>query len=123
MKKIFIFIFGIVIGIILTIAYKSFISPSNSIILFDTEGECISSTDFQVFRVLENGNALAHEIYFYENEPIVALFLAQKNHSYYDNQIIDIPYGKCAKQIGLYKYTAPDNITKRTIPIVEISNQ
>lgn len=90
--------------------------------MFDSEGECISSTEFYVFRVLENGNALAHEIY-YDYEPIVVLFLAKNNHSYYDNQIIDIPYGKCAKQIGLYKYTAPDNITKRTIPIVEISNQ
>ena len=39
--------------------------------------------------------------------------------SYYDDQIIKIPSGKCVKQIGVYKYQTKDGFEK-TVPIVDI---
>ena len=92
--------------------------------LFDKPGDCISSKDFQVTKVDDQGNAFAREkssdysdLYF----GMTVLFLATDSISYYDEQIIRIPKGKCVKQLGIYRYKLSglpgDN---KTIPAVAI---
>lgn len=121
MKKSLVFIGGIVSGIFLTLIALWIIganSSTNDITLFKSEGDCISTRDFRVFQVLDDGNALADEEY----TGLVVLFFAEKDNAYYDDQIINIPYGKCARQIGVFKYTTQENIEK-TVPIVAIRNK
>lgn len=88
------------------------------ITLFKEERDCISKNRFQVFRVLDSGSALARELRNDFATPIPTgleiLFIEEGKDSYYDEQIITIPSGKCAKQIGIYKYRA------RTVPVVAI---
>lgn len=127
MKKTLAFILGIVAGIVLTIITLITInrctSPADEIIFFDTEGECVSHTNLRVFQVLDNGDALATLMdYGVVDDSLfdtVVLILAEDGYSYYDNQIIKIPYGKCAKQIGVFKYTTTNN-TEKTVPVVDI---
>lgn len=123
MKKGLLFIAGVITGIILTIIVLVVIADNTSdkgLTLFEKEGECVSDKSFEVFQVLNDGNALASE---YEGfsiaTGITVLFLAEKGTSYYDDQVIKIPEGKCAKQIGVYKYITNAGIEK-TVPIVEI---
>lgn len=92
--------------------------------LFEQPGDCISSKDFKVTNVDEQGNAFArerdndrYESYF----GMTVLFLAEEGKSYYDEQIIRIPKGKCVKQLGIYKYKLSEySKDQKTIPAVAI---
>lgn len=65
MKKAFLFICGIIVGVVLTIITVVIINKVNSydnvIELFETEGSCMDETSFKVFHVLGSGDALAKE--------------------------------------------------------------
>ena len=124
-KKILIYIAGVVTGVILVILLAVIFSGKNTvnngITLFEKEGECVSCNSFKVFQVLDTGDALANEI-----EPglsvatgITVLFLNNGQASYYDDQVINIPAGSCAKQIGIFKYPSK-SFGERTVPIVDI---
>lgn len=127
-KKILIFIAGVVTGAILMVLIAFFIAKGNSdengMTLFETEGECVSSNSFEILQVLDSGDALANEI-----EPgmsvatgITVLFLNDGTKTFYDDQIIKIPAGKCAKQIGVFKYKSNAGM-ERTVPIVDVRNK
>lgn len=82
-------------------------TADDRITIFETEGDCVSSNSFEVFQVLDSGDALARE---FERGMSVAtgitiLFLNDGNKSYYDDQVIKVPAGKCARQIGVFKYS------------------
>ena len=66
MKKVCIFIGGVVTGAILVVVVSMLIAGGNStykgITLFEKEGECISENSFKVFQVLDSGEALANEV-------------------------------------------------------------
>lgn len=97
---------------------------SNGITLFEKEGECISENSFKVFQVLNSGEALANEVKqgYLIPTGLTVLFLNEDGQSYYDDQVIKIPLGKCAKQIGIFKYSAKSGMEK-TVPIVGIRNK
>lgn len=98
-------------------------SSNDGLTLFEEEGECVSTNSFQVIQVLDSGAALAIEIekdYLVSTATgITALFLNEGNSSYYDEQVIEVPHGKCVKQIGIFKYNTRMNIEK-TVPVVAI---
>lgn len=51
-------------------------TTNNGIILFEKEGECISENSFEVFQVLDSGEALANEVkqgYSTTTVPIVGI--------------------------------------------------
>jgi len=50
---------------------------------------------------------------------ILALLINNDGKSYYDDQKIKIPAGKCARQIGAYQCTTRDKFSK-TFPAVII---
>ncbi len=128
MKKLLIFIGGVVTGIILTIVVSVLIAGINltDITLFEEDGECISENSFKVIQVLDSGEALANELEqrSYGTMPtgLTVLFLNEDGESYYDNQIIEIPSGQCAKQIGTFKYPTRLGVEK-TVPVVSIRNK
>ncbi len=129
MKNVLIFIAGIVTGFILTIVISLGLSNSNlpenndGKLLFEQEGECVSTNSFKIIQVLDSGDALAVELksrYSYSLPTgITVLFLHEKGTAYYDDQVINIPRGKCAKQIGVFKYMSKQEMEK-TVPIVDI---
>lgn len=127
-KKILIFSAGVVTGVVLMILIALMASKGNAaddgITIFETEGDCVSCNSFEVFQVLDSGDALATE---FEHGMSVAtgitvLFLNDGNKSYYDDQVIKVPSGKCAKQIGVFKYGTRAGL-ERTVPVVEIRNK
>ncbi|MEY8686762.1 hypothetical protein AB9N12_11725 [Bacteroides sp. AN502(2024)] len=127
MKKIGIFIAGVICGVALAFLIgiiASGISDNRGITSFEEAGEYVSENSFEVFQVLDSGDALAYEYDGTFDLPtgIIVLFVAKKGKSYYDNQRIEIPSGKCAKQIGIYKYTTNSG-SEKTVPVVDICNK
>ncbi len=109
-------------GIILTFLTLLIISKANddhNLKLYDHPQQTIeASHGLEVFQVLPNGNALAY-VRQGNFDTIVALLLADQNVSYYDDQQIGIPQGKCLKQVGTYQYPNKEGFVK-TVPVVEI---
>lgn len=127
-KSVLIYIGGIVTGIILTFVILLFVAKSNSdnpsndnMIIFEQPQQKIDAKSFEVMQVLPDGNALA-TVESNENFGMIVMLLANKNATYYDNQKIEVPTGKCARQIGTYRYMTRNNIEK-TVPIIDIVNE
>ena len=127
MRKVWVFILGIVTGIVLmfvfSVIYVKCGSGRNSseITLFEEARDCVSCNSFKVLQVLDSGAALATEIRDYSSSSsrLTVLFWNEDGLSYYDDQIIKIPTGKCAIQVGVFKYlTKGDH--DATVPIVVI---
>ena len=89
--------------------------------LFDKSGDCVSRKNFEVQKVLESGDAIALEIsetisgHVFTSD-LEVLILAQESSNFYNNQIVKAPKGKCARQIGNYKYQ--NYGTTKVIPII-----
>ena len=126
MKKVLIFIAGVVTGAILMLVIGNSSngeSSNNGMTFFEKEGDCISENNFEVFQVLDSGDALANEIDELSiSTGLMVLFLCDEGKSYYDDQVIKVPEGKCAKQIGTFKYSTKAGFDK-TVPIVSILNK
>lgn len=77
--------------------------------LFDKPGDCVSRKNFEVQEVLESGDAIALEIrevlsgHVFTSD-LEVLISAQDGSNFYNKQIVKAPNGKCARQIGNYKY-------------------
>ena len=102
MKNILIFTAGIVTGAVLMI-FISLVFASN-----------FSHNDMNLL-----ANEIEEKYSTSLHTGLVVLFLHENGKSYYDDQIIKIPSGKCVKQIGVYKYPTKDGFEK-TVPIVDI---
>lgn len=123
-KKWVVYVLGIVSGIVLTFLSSYLISScssNNGVTYFEKPGDCITTKSLKVFQVLDNGVALANEIEGnYEfSTGIVVLLINREGKYYYDDQVIKIPKGKCARQVGVYTYPTKMEIEK-TVPIVQI---
>ena len=123
MKKVWVFILGIVTGIILTILFAVIMfSTSNGgcsgLNMFEQPGDClISKSSLRVFQVLEPTAALAMIKDDFSSGAY--LLVNQDGKTYYDDQVIKLPSGKCFKQIGTYQYPTKDERLK-TVPVVQI---
>ena len=125
MKKTLVFILGIITGIVLTILFaviaynSSTVTSGNSgLNLFDQPGDClVSKSSLKIFQTLEQNAALAMIKDDYSSG--VYLLVNKENQSYYDDQVVKLPAGKCFKQIGTYQYPTKDDRLK-TVPVVQI---
>ena len=123
MKKIWVFIVGVITGIVLTVlfatvSYVSSTSSNSGLNMFEEPGEClISRSSLKIFQVLEPMAALA----MIKDDFSSGAYLLVNNEgkSYYDDQVIKLPTGKCFKQIGTYQYPTKDDRLK-TVPVVQI---
>jgi len=127
MKKTLLFIGGFITGIVVTILAAILINAANQpndslrgLTLFSEKGECITTSgEIEVMQVLAPNVALAWTGGFLYSDRILVLLINYDNKSYYDEQKIKIPSGKCARQIGTYRYTAKNEMVK-TVPAVVI---
>lgn len=125
MKKLLVFSGGFAAGIIATILIAIFINSANQsndgligLTAFPKKGECIKTQgEIEVFQVLKPNMALANTGDVLNG--IVVLLVNYDGKSYYDEQKIKIPAGKCARLIGTYQYTTKSEIVK-TVPVVII---
>ena len=131
-KFILTFVAGIITGVILVYAFrfcavmyiKNEVSSENAVQMFDVPQQEVKADEFKVFQVLQDGSALASydEVISkdgYVDFGTVVLFPASDEVSYYDDQKIVLPQGKCFKQIGTYHYTTKDG-TEKTVPAIDI---
>lgn len=123
------YVAGIVTGCVLLFVIGCIINAKNSsaqkedIVMFDSPRNAVPGKSFKVVQVLPDGNALANVDNVYDdNFGVVVLFLGDESTSYYDDQKIEIPKGKVAKQIGNYSYMSRMNIEK-TVPVVKIMDE
>lgn len=128
MKKVFIFIGGMVTGAILMVIISALMVgtnlSNNGVTMFEDEGDCISENSFKVFQVLDSGDALATEIEGEYSIPtgLTVLLLSEDGKSYYDEQVVEVLSGKCVKQVGIFKYTTNAG-SEKTVPVVIISDK
>lgn len=141
MKKGLVFILGMIVGALLTIivVYRLGSDSLNDgtgggsapygdsgISLFSEPGEVMTLKSFKLFQVLSNGTALAESTEKANvqypaldyGDPIV-LLLPEDGMAYYDDQVIKVPAGKKARQVGTYRYETKNEFVK-TVPIVRI---
>lgn len=128
-KFILTYVAGIVTGCVLLFVIGCIINAKNSsaqkedIVMFDSPRNAVPGKSFKVVQVLPDGNALASVDNVYDdNFGVVVLFLGDESTSYYDDQKIEIPKGKVAKQIGNYSYMSRMKIEK-TVPVVKIMDE
>lgn len=124
MKNFLIFLAGMITGAALLFGVAYFYNNSssdNGITMFEQEGDVISTSSFKVIQVVDGG-ALAMEQMddmFGLPTGLVVLFVDETENGYYDSQSITIPKGKCARQVGVYRYVTKESVEK-TVPAVAI---
>lgn len=137
MKKTWVYLLGILTGIVITfiaiviigVANNAGNDPAakmtNGMSFFESPGEVIDETSFEVFQTLGDGTALAEgkgdshsSVYLGIN----ALLYNEEGVPYYDEQIVTAPQGKCFRQVGIYRYHAKGGMDK-TVPIIMIMDK
>jgi len=133
MKKIWVYLLGVLTGIVITIVAlfiiglainsnaegNTTISTLAGTTFFEESGDVIEPSSIQVFQALSSGYALANckgdsksDIYL---DQTVLLYDAEGT-PFYDDQIVNAPKGKCFRQVGIYKYES--KMGRKTVPIV-----
>lgn len=117
MKKFLIFVFGVITGVVLTLAFVYFyrVTDDNNTIWFDEPGEIITERSFTVIQVLDDNAALALDANY---SAAIYLLYNEEGKYYYDGEIVNVPKNKKARQVGIYKY-ATKNLNMKTVPIVQ----
>ena len=131
MKKVLIFVAGMVTGAILIIALSLFINKMNETgIAQDAEdkaafyngfvkGDIIEARSFEVMQVLEDYVALVHK----DNDLFtVYLLIGKEGTTFYDGQVIKVPQGSVVRMNGTYKYQTRKGLDK-TVPRVMIMDK
>lgn len=126
MKKGLIFFLGIVAGCILTIATLFVIGTTYSntdesdITIAEQQKVFTIATKFEVFQVLGNGALANCEEKEYSTSfftgPVVYIVTDGQN-LFYDDQVIEVPKGKKAMQIGTYRYQT--KLGEKVVPVIK----
>ncbi len=127
MKKFWVYLLGILTGVVLTILVSLIFNKSRNpdISYFDEPGEILKAglfgdnkpvTNLKVFQALGNGFAFAMGDEWYTRDLIVLLCNSEEK-PYHDNQSVIAPKGKCFRQIGIYKSGF------KTLPIVKLMDK
>lgn len=94
-------------------------ASKGDVVMFEKPRGIVPGTTFRVMEVLSNGNALAMGCEEDNGNCIPeVLFIGDKSMPYYDGQMISVPNGKVAKQMGTLRYGSRNNV--KTVPIVKI---
>jgi hypothetical protein len=131
MKKIWIFLLGVLTGIVVTFIVLFIIGNSNKehspdgMEFFKEAGEVMGCSNYQVFQALSDGSALAWESD--ENglpNPLGAIVLLynEDGSPYYDRQTISASYGECFRQVGIFRYKKGDG-NYSTVPIIMLMKE
>jgi len=140
MKKWMFYLGGLVTGIVLSLVVSFSIKESpnkmiktktekeaqiehekkDDVTYFNEPGEIFEETKFHVFQVVAKNAALVTAMTS-ELDLFGTTFAIynREGEYYYDNEIITVPKGKAARQMGIYQYRGNDGIIK-TVPVIEI---
>lgn len=128
MKKWMIFGGGVITGIVLTFLFLFIFakarSGSDDVKWFEKPGDIIESPSFEVFQVIDESAALVHgkgDSYSFHTGAVYVL-TNDEGKLYYDDEIVKVPEGKVARQVGIFKYRTPADFEK-TVPIIKIMNK
>lgn len=123
MKKFLWFIFGIAVGVGLTIAFSYFYNGTD-MEFYDQPGQVMDESEYTVIQAYSNGTALAsNDILAMSMGFGIVLLWNKEKTDYYDGQVVEAGKNQVFRQIGIYRYrTAQDNILK-TVPIVELADK
>ncbi len=129
MKKWLVFLLGVLTGIfvsvisVYTLHRLQISSDDDNIKIFEKVGDVIDIESFRVIQVIGDGFALVHGKEGHDvSFGTVFLITNDEDKYYYDNEIINVPYDKEVRQIGIYKYpTKNDDI--KTVPIIMIMDK
>ena len=121
MKKWFVYLLGVISGIVLTFAFAYYanLSDNSGIIgleMFEEPGDCMEYSQFEVLQVGSSGCALAEAD---ESFGTIVLIIPDENQQFYDNQKIVLESNRCARHVGTYRYTTNMGMEK-TVPAVMI---
>lgn len=124
MKQVILFIAGFIACSLIALgAVLAIFEENQNIRFFDTPKECICDYKIEVFQALEPGYALGFVLKDSLGMDIspstVVLIYSPNGEQFYDNQVIVIPQGFCAKKTGIYKYKT-HNETYKTVPVVQV---
>lgn len=127
MKKGLIFFLGMITGGLLTfgglfvVASVQNSSEETNITYAEQPSNFTDATKFEVFQVLEDG-ALArceNREYGVSTYTGPIIYLASDGQTqYYDDQVISVPKGKKAMQVGTYRYQSQMGV--KTVPVIKI---
>lgn len=127
MKKSICFILGVVVGVILTfffaIVYNA-VSGSKAgadgLELFETVGDVMPSTTYEVLQAFPDGTALAYECSgpYDIHTGLTVLLIAPQGKQYYDDQKVTAPKGMIFRQVGLYRYES--KLGSNTVPAISL---
>ena len=129
---------GVLTGAVLTFLALFLIGTSSQesvqndpgLTYFDQPGDVIESESFKVFQALSEGTALVNaessEHGGYEGLKytggLTCLLVNDEGKLYYDDEIVRVPKGKVARQVGVYQYETKAEIDK-TVPVVRIMDK
>lgn len=125
MKKIGIFLLGVITGIFLMFFVAIILNSTDEtdnpynisgLSMLPEKGSCIANGNIEIFQTLSKGVALARPNGNYNK---IMLLLDNSGKLFYDGEKIKTPTKKCAKQIGVYTYETKAKLQK-TVPAVII---
>lgn len=141
MKKWLIFIGGVLTGVVLTILFISFfivkalktnqIENKTGTTFFEQPGDILNVNSLKVFQVISQDAALTHGkplINKYNDPDLdylsgpIYLLINDDGKYYYDDEIINVPENKVARQVGVYQYQTQSEFEK-TVPIIKIMDK
>ena len=131
MKKIWVYLLGVLTGIVVTFIVLFIIGISNNqkspdgVVFFDKAGEVMDCSNYQVFQALDDGYALAWEVGEYGiPNPLgtIALLYNEDGLPYYDRQEVTASYGECFRQVGIFRYKQKTG-DYATVPIVMLMKE
>lgn len=134
MKKWLIFGGGVLTGVVLTylFAFIFFAGRSDSddgTTWFEKPGDVIEVKAFEVFQVLGEDAALVNgqsredlDIGIDVYTGAVYLLTNKDGKYYYDDEVVRVPEGKVARQVGIYRYQTESKFEK-TVPIIQIMSK
>ena len=94
---------------------------------FEKPGDIIDIEAFEVFQVLGENVALVHgNSREYSSMEVftgaVYLLTNEDGKYYYDDEVVKVPDGKVARQVGIYQYQTKSDFGK-TVPIIQIMSK
>lgn len=146
MKNLLIYVLGIITGVILSFYVKPSdgpeadgaekievseeyvghpqsgafqVSEAGDLEMFESTGEDMGYSRFELFQVVGSGYALAHAD---DSFGMVVLIMPNEGQRFYDGQEIVLADTQCARHVGLYTYDSKMGIEK-TVPAVRIMDR
>ena len=129
MKKWMIFGAGVITGIVAFLLFTVILAytdqkgnkSDNGITWYEEPGEVFDESAFKIFQVIADDAALvkSSEGKMFEIIDKVYLLVNDEGKYYYDNELVKVPKGYQARQMGVYRYPTKSKDI-RTVPVIQI---